>query len=124
MSEVYKIQINDSEPIEVSQQVYEVSFCFNEMLKEKDKEIERLNREIRGLNNCVIEFHSEFCNKQAEINRLNNIINELEKCIDARIIRTKKEPIREKERNRILYNLAYILDKLQELKEGEKSEKN
>ena len=44
MSEVYKIQVNDSEPIEVSQQVYEVSFCFNEMLKEKDKEIERLNK--------------------------------------------------------------------------------
>ena len=44
MSEVYKIQVNDSEPIEVSQQVYEVSFCFNEMLKEKAKEIERLNK--------------------------------------------------------------------------------
>ena len=47
--------------------------------QKKDKEIERLNQEIRGLNNCIIEFHSEFCNKQAEINRLNNIINELEK---------------------------------------------
>ena len=46
MSKVYKIQVNDSEPIEVSQQVYEVSFCFNEMLKEKDKEIERLNNII------------------------------------------------------------------------------
>ena len=44
----------------------------------KDKEIERLNKEIIGLNNCIIEFHSEFCNKQAEINKLNNIINELE----------------------------------------------
>jgi DNA repair exonuclease SbcCD ATPase subunit len=50
-------------------------------LKEKDKEIERLNQEIRGLNNCIIEFHSKFCNKQAEINRLNNIINELEKTL-------------------------------------------
>lgn len=39
------------------------------------KEVERLNQEIIGLNNCIIEFHSEFCNKQAEINRLNNIIN-------------------------------------------------
>lgn len=42
---------------------------------ELQREIERLNQEIRGLNNCIIEFHSEFCNKQAEINRLNNIIN-------------------------------------------------
>lgn len=49
MSEVYKIQVNDSEPIEVSQQVYEVSFCFNEMLKEKDKEIERLNKELEEI---------------------------------------------------------------------------
>ena len=46
MNEIYKIQVNDSEPIEVSQQVYEVSFCFNEMLKEKDNEIERLNNII------------------------------------------------------------------------------
>ena len=44
MNKVYKIQVNDSEPIEVSQQVYEVSVCFNEMLKEKDKEIEKLNK--------------------------------------------------------------------------------
>lgn len=42
---------------------------------ELQREIERLNQEIRCLNNCIIEFHSEFCNKQAEINRLNNIIN-------------------------------------------------
>ena len=45
---------------------------------ELQREIERLNQEIRGLNNCIIGFHSEFCNKQAEINRLNNIINEFE----------------------------------------------
>lgn len=43
------------------------------------KEIERLNRKIMGLNNCIIEFHSEFFNKQTEINRLNNRI---EKAID------------------------------------------
>ena len=46
---------------------------------ELKKEIDRLNQEIIGLNNCIIEFHSEFCNKQAEINRLNNIINGMEK---------------------------------------------
>ena len=49
------------------------------------EEIERLNQEIRGLNNCIIEFHSEFCNKQAEINRLNNIINELEEDFERKI---------------------------------------
>lgn len=41
---------------------------------ELQREIERLNQEIRCLNNCIIEFHSEFCNKQTEINSLNNII--------------------------------------------------
>ena len=50
-----------------------------EEINKKENEIERLKKEIIGLNNCIIEFHSEFCNKQAEINRLNNIINELEK---------------------------------------------
>lgn len=42
---------------------------------ELQREIERLNQEIRCLNNCIIELHSELCNKQTEINRLNNIIN-------------------------------------------------
>ena len=55
MSEIYKIQVNDSEPIEVSQQVYEVSFCFNEMLKEKDNEIERLNNIINKLEEVLNE---------------------------------------------------------------------
>ena len=44
---------------------------------EKIKEIDRLNQEIIGLNNCIIEFHSEFCYKQAEINRLRSIIKEV-----------------------------------------------
>ena len=53
-----------------------------EQYLKKDKKIKRLNQEIIGLNDCIIEFHSEFCNKQAEINRLNNIIKEVRKYID------------------------------------------
>jgi len=85
-----------------------------EFLLNKDKKIERLNKEIIGLNNCIIEFHSEFCNKQAEINRLNNIINEIEKHLQNEISKGRSE-----------YNVwlmgcydedREILDKLHELK--------
>ena len=88
MNEIYKIQVNDSEPIEVSQQVYEVSFCFNEMLKEKDNEIERLNNIIKeqGLedksNYYVKGLEGSLKEYQDEVKRLNNIINELEKELD------------------------------------------
>ena len=49
------------------------------------KEIERLNQEIIGLNNCIIKFHTEFCNKQAKINRLNNIIDKIELALELNI---------------------------------------
>ena len=77
--------------------------------QKKDKEIERLNQEIRGLNNCIIEFHSEFCNKQAEINRLNNIINELEKYCNEEIEDYDKH-----------INSKFITDIAREQYEGEK----
>lgn len=89
----------------------------NHLLREKDKEIEKLNKEIIGLNNCIIEFHSEFCNKQAEINRLNNIINELEKDIDLELYKTRAN----NEYNKGLFNaFRYVKNKLQELKGSDK----
>ena len=88
MNEIYKIQVNDSEPIEVSQQVYEVSFCFNEVLKEKDNEIERLNNIIKeqGLedksNYYVKGLEGSLKEYQDEVKRLNNIINEFDKWLE------------------------------------------
>lgn len=76
---------------------------------ELQREIERLNQEIRCLNNFIIEFHSEFCNKQAEINRLNNIINELEKYCNEEIEDYDKH-----------INSKFITDIAREQYEGEK----
>ena len=84
---------------------------------ELQREIERLNQELRGLNNCIIEFHSEFCNKQAEINRLNNIINELEKESYLGMIENQNN----NDFAKGLYTAyKYINDTLQELKGSDK----
>ena len=112
MSEVYKIQINDSEPIEVSQQVYEVSFCFNEMLKEKDKEIERLNNII----NKKEQFLGDNIKRlEREVVKRDNVINGMEKFFqyaydnEVREINDRKVSV-----------WTICLDKLQELKGSDK----
>ena len=83
---------------------------------ELQREIERLNQELRGLNNCIIEFHSEFCNKQAEINRLNNIINEFEDILKRNIkaCNNKFENMFDRNYRRLI--LEEKLEQLQELK--------
>lgn len=74
---------------------------------EKSDEIDRLNQEIIGLNNCIIEFHSEFCYKQAEINRLHSIIKEVRKYIEE----WQRFPHTNGSTHKELKNLIDILDK-------------
>ena len=86
MSKVYKIQINDGEPIEVSQQVYEVSFCFNEMLKEKEKEIQDLKQKNDYLNDLEASA-VEYKELQNQLQQKENMIKE---------VREKIKEVREK----------------------------
>ena len=87
---------------------------------ELQREIERLNQEIRCLNNCIIEFHSEFCNKQAEINRLNNIINELEHDFES----YELEYLQDTYQGSLADFIETELERIQELKGSDKSEKD
>ena len=81
-----------------------------QLLAEKDKEIERLNKEKDDLDDCNRHLHNE--NK-----RLNNIINELEKWLQEKQDLTCGCGITPE----YIYAYENCLDKLKELKE-EKNE--
>ena len=82
------------------------------LVEKKDKEIERLNKDL--------DTAIEICNnRQKEIVKLNNIINELEKYLEQQWLEWKDEY------NFEVYSMAkedkVILDKLKELKESERN---
>ena len=84
----------------------------SQQINEKDKEIERLNKDL--------DTAIEICNnRQKEIVKLNNIINELEKYLEQQWLEWKDEY------NFEVYSMAkedkVILDKLKELKESERN---
>jgi len=89
---------------------YEYEDTLLDRIEEKDKEIERLSKE-------VTKYDEILCERNNEVDRLNNIINELEKTFvnDDKII--KEYNIEHPERPADNYSI-YYLDKLKELKEG------
>jgi len=84
----------------------------------------RAFRKIPDYNELIKDNHK----KQQEIERLNNIINEFDKWLEVNLTNLEKEETsniyNEGLKQGMLSNGRLIKSKLQELKEGEKSEKN
>lgn len=92
----------------------------NEIAKEKQQEIERLNKELQDTK----EHLGEYLHEQEEENkRLNNIINELEKDIENKITFCSNEAngsINNKLCKISIQYLEHLKKKLQELKGSDK----
>ncbi len=92
-----------------TQFVREIQMQINDN-KKKDKEIERLNKELQNLEKLNNANYQSFI-------EVNNIINELGKWLEDMSNRTTLHIS-------TITGFTMCLNKLQELKEGEKSEKN
>ena len=95
--------------------------CLEELITaydEKDKEIERLQKENQILmNSMVTEAHTK---ETKEIERLNNIINELEKELKERYLDFKDSECEEIKAS--AYEDISILERLKKLRGSEKDE--
>ena len=91
---------------------------YNELIKDnhkKQQEIERLNNRVKQLEKSIMISNKKHSFMTKDNIKLRTIINELEKWLD------KKEKLTFNSWNKGIHE---VQRKLQELKEGEKSEKN